>query len=206
MSKSDEIKALWDKAVSDYDKHMEDTGHYQAQERLYKLLKDNFESPVLDLACGSGFLSSLLLKDGYEVVLNDFSLNMIEFAKRYIGDNMDATFSNQDATNFRFSRQFNTILCCNLFYYLQNRDIAIEHWSKYLFSDGAIILFEEYPFQRPETKEMSEHEEKLMSLIDPVSPEQIIEIFKKHDFILITETSVPIDSKHNLFGFVFRKA
>jgi hypothetical protein len=44
-----------------------------------------------------------------------------------------------------------------------------------------------------------------MSLIDPISPGQVKEIFNKSNFKLIQEKHVPIDLKHDLFAFVFKK-
>jgi hypothetical protein len=50
---------------------------------------------------------------------------------------------------------------------------------------------------------MDKHTEKLMSLIDPISPEGITEIMVQNWFLLVKEIKTTIDEKHNLYGLVF---
>ena len=205
MVKSENTKSFWDKSATDYDGHMRDTKHYEAQAFLYTSLKSFFVSPIIDLACGSGFLSGLFLSDGHSVVLNDFSSVMIELSKLKLENYQKAKFSIQDATNFNSSTKFKTIVCCNLFFYIQNRPEAIKFWEKYLDTDGAVILFEEYPFKNPAYGKMEHHEKELSTFIDPISPERIQELFAENNFELIGKNFVKIDKDHNLYGFVFKK-
>ncbi len=201
--RTEKIKQLWNRAVADYDLHMQETGHYAAQEQLLNKLEDEFRSPVLDLAAGPGFLAGKLLDKGSEVILNDFSEKMFQSFSQKFANNPNVAFSHQDAHTVDSDKKFMTILCCNLFYYLEDRNAAIQNWKTLLQKDGSVVLFEEYPFHRPETKEMSAHEVDLMNLIQPISPDEIETIFSRSGFKLKVLKKVAIDANHNLYGFVF---
>jgi len=201
--KTEKIKQLWNKAVVDYDLHMQETGHYVAQETLLNELGDEFRSPILDLATGPGFLAGKLLDKGSEVTLNDFSEKMLQSFSQKFSNNPNVTFSHQDAHIVDSDKKFTTILCCNLFYYLEDRNAAIQNWKTLLQKDGSVVLFEEYPFRRPETKEMHAHEVDLMNLIQPISPDETEAVFSKNGFKLKILKKVAIDARHDLYGFVF---
>ena len=206
----EKIKNLWSQAVFDYDSHMQKTGHYSAQENLLGDLKSYLESPILDLATGPGFLAEKLLESKHEVTLNDFSDEMFTFFSNRFRKNSHAHFSNQDAHSMDLKDlptfPFKTIICCNLFYYLENRVLAINNWKKLLKNAGAIILLEEYPFHRPDTKEMKSYESELMALVQPLSPGEIEKQFIEKGFKLIDKRKTSIDKNHNLYGFVFKLA
>jgi ubiquinone/menaquinone biosynthesis C-methylase UbiE len=205
-NKIQEIQHLWDKAVLDYDLHMRSTGHFLAQEKLLEKLLIYVTSPVLDLASGTGFLTGKLLKKDFDVTLNDFSSGMYEFLSEEFQGDPRATISNQDSHEITFNEKFNTVVCNNLFYYLQDRPQAIQSWMNLLNDGGKIILFEEYPFIKPETEEMSDHEKSLMELIDPISPQDIQKLFEEKELKLIKEEKVSIDDSHELHGFVFERS
>lgn len=204
MSKhSEKIKELWNNAVSDYDTHMHNTGHYITQEKLLDILSEYLKSPILDLAGGPGFLAEKIFKKGFDVTINDFSSEMFKVFSERLKRYSNVEFLNQDAHAIKTSKLFNTILCCNLFYYLDDRNTTIQNWKKLLSQNGKIILFEEYPFQRPIGTDMESHEKELMQLIDPLTPEQIKDYFSKNGFVLKIEKAVQIDEKHSLYGYVF---
>ncbi|NCS99668.1 methyltransferase domain-containing protein [Candidatus Parcubacteria bacterium] len=205
-NKKQEIQHLWDKAVLDYDLHMRSTGHFLAQEKLLEKLLIHFTSPVLDLASGTGFLAGKLLNKGFDVTLNDFSSGMYKFLSEEFQGDPRATISNQDSHEITFDVRFNTIVCNNFFYYLQDRPQAIQSWVNFLNKGGKIVLFEEHPFVKPNTEEMKDHEKSLMELIDPISPEEIEKLFKEKGLKLIKEEKVPIDDSHELYGFIFERS
>lgn len=200
MNKSEEIKDFWNKSCEDYDVHMAETKHYQAQEKILKLLLDKIEEPILDLACGTGFLIKLLSNKFSKVYGNDFSSEMVNITRK----KLKLLITNDDAESLSsYTEKFNTIISCNLFFYLQNRRKAIERWTKSLDSHGKIIFIEEYPFIKPRSKEMDKHTEKLMNLINPISPEEIEKIMVQNSFSLIKRVETKIDEKHKLYGLVF---
>lgn len=200
MGKHEQIKKLFDVSLNDYDEHMNKTGHYKAQERIIRLIKDGIKEPILDLACGTGFLIKLLSKDFSKVFGNDFSPLMAEAARKRI----DAPITNENAENLEsYDKKFKTIISCNVFFYLQNREKAIRRWVSLLEKDGKVIFIEEYPFIKPKSEEMNKHTEELMSIIDPISPEDIKNLMAQNGFSLVKNVNTAIDEKHNLYGLVF---
>lgn len=200
MNKSEKIKDFWNESCKDYDLHMVETKHYQAQEKILELLSNQIKEPILDLACGTGFLIKLLSNKFSKIYGNDFSSEMVKIARK----KFNFSISNDDAEKLNsYSDKFSTIISCNLFFYLQNRKEAIKRWRELLNSNGKIIFIEEYPFIKPKSEEMDEHSEKLMNLIDPISPEKIERIMVQNGFILIKKVETKIDEKHNLYGLVF---
>lgn len=202
-----EIKWLYDNCSKDYNQHMVDTGHYKAQEAILTQVSSFIKYPLLDLACGPGFLLSKLAKDNQILFGNDFSKSMLDLAMKQL-QGCNVTFSNDDATMLGSykSKSISTIVCCNLFFYLQKQDEALQRWKRLIKNDGHIIFIEEYPFIRPASDEMDEHTEKLMDVIDPISPDEICQIAENNGLKLELKINVPIDDKHDLYGMVFSKS
>jgi ubiquinone/menaquinone biosynthesis C-methylase UbiE len=199
MNKSEKIKDFWNVSCKDYDLHMAETKHYNAQEKILELLSNQIKEPILDLACGTGFLIKLLSNKFFKISGNDFSSEMVKIARKN-----KFSITNDDAETLNsYSNKFATIISCNLFFYLQNRNKAVKRWVELLDSNGKIIFIEEYPFIKPKSEEMDEHSEKLMNLIDPISPEEIESLMVQNGFSLIKKVETRIDKKHNLYGLVF---
>ena len=71
------------------------------------------DDKILDLACGTGTLLSMLYVDGYENLYGlDLSDTIIEIAneKRKV-NRFQIDFSVQDMTNFKYNTKFNVITC-----------------------------------------------------------------------------------------------
>lgn len=83
------IADAFGKAAKNYDKHAEfqrDVG----QSLLEKLPNDLFGYQVLDLGCGTGYFSQLLVERGATVICADLSLGMLEQAKQRCGNGVFA--------------------------------------------------------------------------------------------------------------------
>lgn len=203
MNKNQRIKQIYTMYSSNYDLHMRKTRHYQVQEKIIKQLNDNIMEPILDLACGTGYLIGVLAKTHKKINGNDFSKAMINAARK---KHRNILFTNDSATELKsYKNKFNTIISCNLFYYISNRDKAIMRWKELLTKNGKIIFLEEYPFKITSSKEMERLSSKIISVINPIPPIKIIRIMKKRGFFLKKKISLPIDSTHNLYGLVFEK-
>ena len=195
------MKEFWNKNAANYDEHMRASGHYDAQKQVSELLKENIQSPILDLAAGPGYLAGILLAKDHCVTLNELSPKMLVQASDKYSHYPKSKFTQSDAQNITVNQKFKTIICCNLFYYLQSREKAIQDWKNHLTTDGAIIVIEEYPFQIPSSESLEGRE--LANLIKPISITEIKNYFK--DFTLIREVKTPIDDQHDLYGLVFKK-
>lgn len=69
--------------ASVYDKFTEDVNYGERAEYICTLLRENgIESGILlDAACGTGSLSEIFLKKGFEVIANDISYEMLNIAR-----------------------------------------------------------------------------------------------------------------------------
>ena len=140
MDISKEIKELYGEFCIEYDKHMKKTGHYLAQQKIIKKIINEIHDPILDLACGGGFLIKQLSKKFSKIQANDFSQEMLKRAKI---ENPNTKLTNDNAETLAFYNQkFNTIISCNLFFYIQNRNKAIKRWRELLNENGKIIGIE----------------------------------------------------------------
>lgn len=200
MNKGNKISDFWDVSSAYYDKHMTKTRHYEAQKIIIESVIDQICEPILDLACGSGFLIGLLSQNFTKIQGNDFSIEMVNLASR----KYDYSFTNEDAVTLpSYNHKFKSIISCNLFYYIQDRDKAIKRWSELLRPKGKIIFIEENPFIKPSSKEMDQYSNQLMEVIDPISPEEIEKIMSQNGFSLKFKVKTKIDEKHSLYGLIF---
>lgn len=196
-------KTLYESIADDYDEHMSKTGHYTAQKEIFDQLVDFIEDPIIDLACGPGFLLPHLTERFSTVYANDFSKPMIELAKKKTGDKV--VYLNFDAEKIKLDKTFKTIICSNLLFYIENPSEALKNWKQLLDEDGVLIIMEEFPFGSTPSAEMDPHRKELLDVVEPISPEKIIETLNQSEFKLVKQVVTPIDNKHSLYGFVFKK-
>lgn len=199
-----EIKRLYDVFADGYDLHMEKTGHYKAQDFIYKKVKPCINEPIIDLACGPGHILKLLASDYQKVIGNDVSEEMLSIARRNI-DSKTILFTQTDATKLKTLDQnrFGTIISSNLFYYIKDKEKAIKNWKNNLSKNGRIVFIEEFPFIQPKSHELPGKESGITSIIQPVSPAEIVGLMKQNGFSLILDAKVEIDKSHSLYGLVF---
>lgn len=81
---------------------------------------------VLELACGSGAMSILLAKYGYDVIGLDISEDMLMIAKdKALNERLKIDFFQQDMVNYELNQSFDTVLCiCDgMNYILENEGL-----------------------------------------------------------------------------------
>lgn len=195
------VKNLYDRCCQDYDDHMQQTGHYAAQERILKQILGDIKSPILDIACGTGYLYRKLNEQYSDVFANDMSEKM---SSRLEAEGTIVTHENAEIL-VSYEHQFNTLISCNLYYYLQKKEQALERWHRLLKDNGKLVLIEEYPFIQPKSTEMNDHTSELMKLIHPVSIDEIKAEVTERGFVYDKIVSTAIDNEHNLYGIVFKK-
>ena len=67
---------------------------------------------VLDLACGTGTLTSILAKRGYDMIGIDMSFEMLDIAREKMYDeSLDILYLNQDMTEFELYGTVDAIIC-----------------------------------------------------------------------------------------------
>ena len=205
VERAEHVGQTWDRVMRAFDEHMENTGHYGAQERVLQQLELEFRSPILDVGAGPGHLAGKLNERGHEVRVNDISKDAVLHLLGKFQGNPLVDVSSQDAANMEFTKKFKTIVACNTFYYFsdEERDKVIQNWRNLLEKDGSIILVEEYPFI---VSMDNKNRERILNITHPIPPEEIAGRFKKNGFELKQRVETPIDGQHKLYGSVFKMA
>lgn len=191
--------SLFDSLAREYDAHMRVSGHYAAQHKLLAKIRSNVQNPVLDLACGAGEIVTLLSKNGYSIIGNDLSQNMLDLAAR---TTPSVHFTCEDTEYLpSYSSSFGTLICCNLWYYLSNQQNALLRWKELLLPNGNLLLLEEYPFQLPKSCLLSEN---IKAIVKPVPPNHIISTIESGGWTLCHQDHEPIDTQHDLHALLFK--
>ena len=197
------VSRIYEESAKVYDFHMTKTGHYKAQKKVYEKIRPYLQSPIIDIACGPGFLLSQIEKNFSKVYANDISPSMLNLARQGV-KSKNIKFLNQDATRLRgIKEKFGTLLLSNLFYYIEDKEVAIKHWKRLIKKNGRIVLIEEYPFISTKSKTFNTKKNGVVDVLSVVSPNEIITLLEHNGFKLILKTKVYIDKKHDLYGLVF---
>lgn len=97
-----------------YDDYMHPEDYQRWFEGVQGLIKE-YSRPtkqILELACGSGNISILLAKDGYDVIGLDLSEEMLMVAKdKALEERVKIGFFQQDMTEYELNQKFDTVLC-----------------------------------------------------------------------------------------------
>ncbi len=106
-------------------------------EDLVAVLKPQPGERVLDLGCGTGYLTNVIAASGATVVGIDSSLDMITKAKKQYPD---LEFKVQSATEFHFDEHFNAIFSNAVLHWVLEKEQAIECMYRNLKKSGRIVL------------------------------------------------------------------
>lgn len=119
---------------------------------------------VLELACGTGEVTGLLLSLGHNVTAIDFSETMLSVARGKHGTS--AHFLLADAENTRLPDSgFDAIVCRHLVWTLTTPQEALREWHRLLKPDGQILIFDG-DWARP--KPVGKIAARLIALLDHV--------------------------------------
>jgi trans-aconitate methyltransferase len=106
-------------------------------EDLVKLLNPQAGERILDLGCGTGYLTKLILESGAEVIGIDNSEHMIEKAEaRY--PNLD--FRIMSADDFSFDTKFDAIFSNAVLHWVLNCEQAVKCMYHNLKAGGRIVI------------------------------------------------------------------
>ena len=130
-----------------YDTFMEDVPYEEWAEFLESLIKaygENVKS-IVDLGCGTGTISNIMSKKGYDVTGVDYSTDMLSVAmdKAY-EENAHVMYVNQDMRSLKLINKADVIysLCDSINYMILDKDISSAFKSVYnnLAQDGLFIF------------------------------------------------------------------
>ncbi|MBN2898107.1 MAG: class I SAM-dependent methyltransferase [Clostridia bacterium] len=101
---------------------------------------------VLELACGSGAMSVLLAKQGYDVIGLDISEEMLMVAKdKALEERVRIGFFQQDMVNYELNNTFDTVLCiCDgMNYVLEEEDLeSVFERVHHSLTDKGLFIFD----------------------------------------------------------------
>jgi ubiquinone/menaquinone biosynthesis C-methylase UbiE len=99
---------------------------------------------VLELACGTGEVTQVLLSLGHQVTALDFSETMLAVARNKHADKSDRVrFLLADAENtFLPGKSFDAIVCRHLVWTLTDPVAALTEWRRLLKPDGQLLIFD----------------------------------------------------------------
>ncbi len=100
-------------------------------------LKNN--QNVLDVACGTGVISSYLAKFNKKVTAIDMSQKMIEVAKK-IHFEENITFLNEDFYNFKSEELFDLIVIFNAYPHFLDKKLFISTLKRLLSEKGRVVI------------------------------------------------------------------
>ncbi|MBY7144890.1 methyltransferase domain-containing protein [Virgibacillus sp. NKC19-3] len=128
------------------------TGHHDIrsveQEELWlkrmKSITGDKKLDVLDVGCGTGFLSMLLAKQGHQVIGVDVASSMLEKARQKAkerGHSIDFHMEDAESLSFKdasFDLVINRFLISNI----SNPNSALSEWKRVLKADGKLAIIE----------------------------------------------------------------
>ncbi|MFL9483360.1 class I SAM-dependent methyltransferase [Chitinophagaceae bacterium LWZ2-11] len=127
------VNKIWNANLYD-DKH---NFVFKYGEDLVDVLAPQKDEYILDLGCGTGYLTSLIGQRGAQVVGIDNSAEMIAKAKtEYPG----VDFRVQSATGFHFDKSFDAIFSNAVLHWVLDKEDAIDCMYKNLKRNGRLVL------------------------------------------------------------------
>ena len=143
------VRAYWDKQAPDFDNEF---GHGLRDQRhrdiWLDILRRNIGSAppakILDVGCGTGFLSLLLSEMGHQATGLDFAPEMLAMARRKADDlGLSLDLFQGDAENPPFpENMFDWVICRHLVWTLPHPDLTLANWRRLLVPGGAVVLIE----------------------------------------------------------------
>lgn len=142
-----QVAAHWDRRAAQFD---EDFGHslrtaaeYAAWERIFRLvLPARRPLEVLDVGCGTGFLSLELAARGHRVVGVDFAPSMIGRAENKAAErSLEVRFEQADAEQLPYAPgSFDLVISRHLLWTLPHPEAAIDEWIRILRRGGRLVV------------------------------------------------------------------
>lgn len=143
----------WDNSASWYDQNMGDKGDTLNSAIIRPLILEllgNLNGKVmLDVGCGSGYLTAELANSAKRVIGTDFSANFISICKQKYKDQSNLDFVQHDVTK-RFmldDSSFNTITCKMVLQYVQDIHTFANEARRLLKDGGELVIVVDNPFR-----------------------------------------------------------
>jgi ubiquinone/menaquinone biosynthesis C-methylase UbiE len=143
------IESYWSKSAAAYDSQFGHGIHSDAEKKLWlDLLRHNIPfapgSKILDVGCGTGFLSLLLARLGFEVTGIDLSSPMRAEAERKAKQmGLEITVAEGDAEAPGFpAESFDVVISRHLVWTLPDPARALAVWKRVLKPGGRVVIID----------------------------------------------------------------
>lgn len=129
-----------------YDELMTDVDYKEWYLYIKEVLKKFDKDPqlILEMACGTGNLTSYLAKDGYDITCFDLSTDMLSIAYNKLNKYKNVTIFNQNMVDFNINKKFDCIISiCDSINYVTDKDELLSTFKNvknHLKDDGAFIF------------------------------------------------------------------
>ncbi len=112
---------------------------------FYLSLAEEFGSPILDIACGTGLYALPMVQHGFEVTGIDFAKPMLEYARqKALVQNLKVEFIDADARDFSLGKKFRfafmTGNAFQMFLTRADQDNLLNSIKRHLAPDGAFAF------------------------------------------------------------------
>ncbi|WP_425448174.1 class I SAM-dependent DNA methyltransferase [Dethiothermospora halolimnae] len=99
---------------------------------------------ILEMACGTGNLTSYLAKEDYMITCFDISQEMLSIAQDKLKNNRNVKLYKRDMVDFSFNKKYDSILCmCDSINYITDKEellAVFKNVYKHLNDDGIFIF------------------------------------------------------------------
>lgn len=156
-------KTSWGEVADWYRGHLSDKNTYHEKvisPNMLRLLALKSGEKVLDVACGEGYFSRLLLKNGAKVVGADIAQELIEKAKQ---QSPEISFFTAPAEKMEFAGalSFDKAVCVLALQNIEHLDEALKEVSRVLKTGGKFVFVLNHPcFRIPRRSEWGYDEKK----------------------------------------------
>lgn len=142
----------WNNSADWYDKNMGEEGDELnrtiIRPNVLRVIGNLQGKNLLDVGCGSGYLTSELAKTAEKVVGTDFAPDFIQLCQEKYKDQQNLIFHVQDVTKeFVFpSESFDLVLCKMVLQYVENIDTFAKESKRVLKIGGKVVVIVDHPF------------------------------------------------------------
>ncbi len=203
---------LYDEFAKNYDRHMTETGHYEAMRTVLPYAGPYLSAPLLDITAGTGELLKYAIelmeagshlralretgfrgfdaaistlpegRDGI-IVANDVSLKALGKAKKKL-DSPFVEYTTHDAYAFPVEGLYRTVLCSQIFHIISDEDKArmVKAIHRTLEPGGTAVIIEEDPFVISDSPYIDGIDIFLRAVACPVNTDILIGRFEVNGF------------------------